>query len=330
MTAKSAIRALRPTHLVALRAFDSRATLTELTAPSWPRVEDGDGSLPLWSLLSHSMAHPTGLRRAWVHVDADGIDGLVIARVRCGGLVWDVRHLWVDGAREGVAQELLVRVCEEAVGRGARRVFLETAIDADERAIARRAGFEQYTESSLHVLPVGRLPTVPPRGGARARLRRDEFPLFQLYTAAVPAPVRAAEALTLEEWVALHKGTKRWAPGLLTNRQQQVWEHEEALIAWLELAYGAKSQHAEWLVHPAHETDCDGLVAHAVQLASPKQPLYATTRVYQQSLAAALARMGFEVVAQRAVFVRQLAVRLPERVPERRLVAARARPTLGG
>jgi hypothetical protein len=196
--------------------------------------------------------------------------------------------------------------------------------------MARRAGFEQYTEAALHVLPAGRPPAVLSQPGARARLRRDELPLFQLYTAAVPAPVRAAEALTLEEWVALHKGAKRWAPGLLTNRQQQVWPHEDSLIAWLELAYGAKSQHAEWLVHPAHEATCDALVAHAVQLASPKQPLYATSRVYQQSLATALARSGFTVVARRAVFVRQLAVRLPERVPDRGLVTVRARPTLGG
>ena len=76
---------------------------------------------------------------------------------------------------------------------------------------------------------------------------------------------------------------------------------------------------------PGHESLCDGLVAQATQLASPKVPLYASSRVYQQSLASALSRAGFEVVAERAVFVRQLAVR----VPERALVAVRA-PTLGG
>jgi len=326
MTAKSGIRALRPTHLVALRALDNRGTVAELTAPSWPRVADGDGSLPLWSLLSHAMAHSTGLRRAWVHLADDAIDGIAIARVRCGGLVWDVRHLWVDGEPGGGAQELLVRVCEEAAGHGARRVFLETGQSPDELSIARRAGFEQYTESVLHVRRGGALPDADSWPGARPRRRRDEFPLFQLYTCSVPAPVRSAEALTLEEWVALHKGSRRWAPGLLTNRQQQVWPLEEALIAWLEIAYGPKSQHAEWLVHPAHEALCDGLVAQATQLASPKVPLYATSRVYQQSLGSALSRAGFEVVAERAVFVRQLAIRIPERA----LVAVRARPTLGG
>jgi len=88
MTAKSATRALRPLHPVALRALDNRAAVSELTALTWPRVHQDDTSLPLWSLLSHSMAHPSGLRRAWIHTDADGIDGLVITRVRCGGLVW--------------------------------------------------------------------------------------------------------------------------------------------------------------------------------------------------------------------------------------------------
>jgi hypothetical protein len=61
MTAKSGIRALRPTHLVALRALDNRGTVAELTAPSWPRVADGDVSLPLWSLLSHATVSYTNI-----------------------------------------------------------------------------------------------------------------------------------------------------------------------------------------------------------------------------------------------------------------------------
>jgi hypothetical protein len=57
-----------------------------------------------------------------------------------------------------------------------------------------------------------------------------------------------------------------------------------------------------------------------------RAPLYATCREYQQPLASALERAGFDVVTRRAVFARQLAVR----VTEPRLVAAHARPTLGG
>jgi hypothetical protein len=272
------------------------------------------------------MAHPAGYRRTWVHVGEQGIDGLIVARVRCGGLVWDVRHLWADMAHEGVAQELLVWFCEEAVARGARRVFLETGPDETLLRTARRAGFELYTRATLYGAAGGGAaePTqdvLPPR----PRQRGDEHMLFQLYNAAVPAGVRAAEALTLEEWMALHKGTRRFTPGLLTARHQWVWGDGESAWAWAEVAGAARSQHAEWLVHPAHEDLCDAVVAHALEQAN-KTPLYATCREYQQPLASALTRAGFAAASRRAVFARQLAVR----VPEPRLVAAHARPTLGG
>lgn len=325
MTSNATIRALRPTHLVGLRALDARPSCVELTGVSWPRVLDGDTRLPFWSLLSHSMTHPTGYRRVWVHLADDGIDGLLVARVRCGGLVWDVHHLWADGEREAVARDLLLWVCEEAASRGARRVFLETGPSEPARGLARSAGFEQYAWATLYWCPSADRDRRQVERSARPRGRSDEHVLFQLYTAAVPAPVRAAEAMTLDEWVALHKGTRRWAPGLLSTRQQFVWDDGQSALAWLELASAAKSMHAEWLVHPAHESVCDDVVAHALEQAS-KLPLYATCRDYQQPLASALERAGFAEVGRRAVLVRQLAVR----IPEPRLVPARARPTLGG
>jgi len=326
MTPKPSVRPLRPTHLVGLRAFDARPSCVEVTGPSWPRVVAGDGRMPFWSLLTHSVAHPAGHRRAWVHVGPQGIDGLVVGRVRCGGLVWDVRHLWADGEQDLVAQELLRWFCGEAAARGARRVFLETGPDEAQLGVAARAGFERYTWATLYVssrdaegLAAERAVLGRPRG------RGDEHMLFQLYNAVVPGAVRAAEALTLEEWIALHKGNRRWTPGLLTTRHQYVWGDGEVAWAWMELASAGKSHHADWLIHPAHETLCDTVVAHALEQAN-KASVYATCREYQQPLASALERAGFARLTRRAVFARQLAVR----VAETRLVAAHARPTLGG
>jgi hypothetical protein len=271
------------------------------------------------------MTRPTGYRRAWIHLGTDGIDGLVVARVRCRGLVWDVRDLWIDGNQEGLALALLVAVCEEAANRGARRVFLETALGAWQLGVARAAGFVQYTQASLHACQVPGRPGAQPLPGARTRLARDEQPLFQLYTAAVPAAVRSAEALTLEEWLALHKGVRRWTPGLLANSRQLVWELDGAMVAWMNLVHDANSYHVEWLLHPSHDDAWDQLVAHSVRECGGKLPLYATCREYQVSLRSALERGSFELVGERAVFGRQLAVR----VADRRLVTARARPTLG-
>ena len=326
MTAKPSVRPLRPTHLVGLRAFDARASCIEITPPSWPRVVDSDGRMPFWSLLSQSVAHSAGYRRAWVHVGEQGLDGLVVARVRCGGLVWDVRHLWADVEQERVAQELLRWFCEEAAARGARRVFLETGPDEAQRSEAARAGFERYTLAMLYTTTGGaELSVEHARAEARSRRRDDELKLFQLYNAAVPAVVRAAEALTLEEWLALHKGDRRWAPGPLTTRHQYLWNEGDSPDAWLELASAGKSCHADWLVRPGREDLCDAVVAYALEQ-SNNAPLYATCREYQQPLAAALDRAGLALLTRRAVFARQLAVR----VAEPRLVAAHARPTLGG
>ena len=116
------------------------------------------------------MAHSTGLRRAWVHLADDAIDGIAIARVRCGGFVWDVRHLWVDGEPGGVAQELLVRVCEEAAGHGARRVFLETGQTSDERELSLAAPASNSTPSRCSTCAAAHRPKqirgpVPDRGG---------------------------------------------------------------------------------------------------------------------------------------------------------------------
>jgi hypothetical protein len=206
-------------------------------------------------------------------------------------------------------------------GRGARRA---ARLSRDSEAA--RAGFERYTWAMLYA--AGGEPGTPAGGGApagRARRRGDEHLLFQLYNAAVPGAVRAAEALTLEEWLALHKGNRRWTPGLLTTRHESVWADGETAWAWLELAAAGKSCHAEWLVHPEHEELCDAVVAYALEQAN-KAPLYATCREYQQPLASALERAGFALLTRRAVFARQLAVG----VAEPRRVAAHAHPTLGG
>lgn len=324
MTDKVRVRALRPTHLVGLRALDARPTCMEITAVTWPRLLAGDSRLPFWSLLSHSMTHPPGYRRIWVHVADDGPDGLLVARVRCGGLVWDVRHLWVDAARETVARDLLLWVCDEAAARGARRVFLETGPDEPALAVARSAGFQHYTWALLYGLRDG--PGVsPPAQPGRPRQRGDDHLLFQLYKAAVPAPVRAAEAMTLEEWAALRKDPPRWGAGLLAGWQQFVWDDGGTALAWLELGSAAKSWHAEWLVRPGYEALGEQALAFALEQAKGA-PLYATCREYQQPLASALERAGFALVARRAVFARQLAAR----VREPRLVAARARSPVGG
>ena len=307
------IRALRPTDLVGLGLFLRRAPGSEITAHMWPKIQPESGHLPFNQAVWQSVGQGPTRGRAWVAEDKGQIVGLAVARARCSGLVWDVEHLHATEGGNGQPEDLLDRVCHAAATSGARRVFLETPIGQRGSEIARRAGFERYTSASVCRLD-------PPFKGSkdgqfegRPRLRADEQAMFQLYNAAVPVVVRSAEAMSYEEWSALHRGRKAWAPSLVGDRHQYVWELGEGLAGWMEVVYGHKSQYIELLVLPKYEPMLDRFLGYALKQVSEKAAVYSAVREYQAGLSTALERTGFKLAGQTEIYVRQLAVRVPER-----------------
>jgi hypothetical protein len=241
-----------------------------------------------------------------------------MARPRAAGLAWDVVHLHADADADSAGADLLEQVVTCAGGHAARRVFFETPEGARGQDVARRAAFDRFTSSELFVLAPGFKVERTDVFEARPRLRADEQPLFQLYLAAVPAPVRAAEAMTLEEWGALYPGRKRWQPSFTGSRQQYVWELGTSVVGWMELTFGQHSQYLDLLVNPRYEDAADRLLRYALLQVSPKAPVYAVAREYQSSLALALQRSGFRLAGSHELFVKLLAAR----VREPRLVTA--------
>jgi len=312
------VRTLRPIDVVALASFQRRAGATEITAHNWPRVEPESRRVPYLSLVSNALAHRPGGQRGWVAEQDGRVVGLAVARPRAGGLVWDVASLHARPGEDTVAADLLEQVVSCAGSHAARRVFLEAPAGGRGLDVARRAAFERFTSSELYVLAPGAKVERTDLFEARPRLRADEQTLFQLYTASVPAPVRAAEAMTLEEWGALYPGRKRWQPSFTGSRQQYVWELGTSIVGWLEVIFGQRSQFMELLVHPRYEDAADRLLRYALLQISPKAPVYVTVREYQPYLASALQRAGFRLAAQHELFVKLLAVR----VREPRLVTA--------
>src|SRR5918912_3872692 len=114
--------------------------------------------------------------------------------------------------------------------------------------------------------------------------------------AAVPAPVRSAEAMTLEEWAGLFPGRRFWQPSF-GSRQQFVWELGTSLVGWLEITFGQRSQFMELLVHPRYEDAADRLLRYALLQVSPKAPVYIVAREYQPYLSSAVQRVGFHLAA---------------------------------
>ncbi|MBI4213203.1 MAG: hypothetical protein HY534_02750 [Chloroflexi bacterium] len=284
--------------------------VTELTAPNWPKTPPENRLPGPIGLLGASLLPQITKSSVGLAVGKDGVQGLVVARQRSLGLVWDLEHL-VAGRSSDHVVEMLHWACNRALEAGARRVFVETAEDGPGFEGASRAGFEICTRGSMYALPSGfavdRTDAVP----ARPRLRSDEQALFQLYTAVVPAPVRAAEALNYEEWAALHRGRKAWSPSLLGG-QDYVWEMGSKAVGWMHLIYGERAQYLTILIHPQSDAFVDRMLKDALGQLSNKVPVLVDVREYQTVLQSGLENLGFSKGHDYVVWVRQLAQRLPE------------------
>jgi len=306
------VRPLRLLDLVPLASFLRRGGTSELTAHTWPGVEPDSGPVPYASLLAGAIARGSRGRRAWVARDARGLAGLAVARPRAGGLAWDAEHVFLAEGEDDLACALLDEAVAAAGAHGARRVFLTTPERGAAGDLVRRAAFDRFSQLALYGLPPGFRVERTDLFEARPRLRADEQPLFQLFTAAVPAGVRAAEALTPEEWAGLYTGARPWRPSLTGTRQQFVWELGASLVGWMEVTFGQRSQFVELLVHPRYEDAADRLVRWALLQVSPKAPVYLAVREYQPALASAVDRAGFREAGRYTLFVKMLAVRVRE------------------
>ncbi|MFN0070136.1 MAG: hypothetical protein ACKVVP_01435 [Chloroflexota bacterium] len=300
------IRPIRPTDFARILRFRHQAESSQITAHHWPNIQPESARFPVPRILSHSVARAAGARVLGAWRDQQ-LDGLVVGRPRSSGVVWDIERLY--GADDQTCADLLDQLGGFAVRAGARRVFIQSPAESRGRVIAQKAGYERYMSERLYRLVPPFNSKLPNPFPARPRLRADEQSLFQLYCAAVPAQVRAAEAMTREEWLSLHHGPRIWKPSLFGDRHQYLWQYGEVVVAWLEIVYGARSQFLEFVLHPDYERLLDGMIASALAQTSEKAPVYASARTYQDTLASGLERVGFVEVANTDLYVRQLAAR---------------------
>lgn len=300
------IRPIRPTDFAPLLGYRRQAETSQVTAHHWPKIQPESPRFPLVRFLAQSLPRSTAVRTL-VASSGQTIEGLVVGRARSAGLIWDVERLY--GVDEQVCADLLDRLGGYAVRGGARRVFLQSPSESSARIIAQKAGYEHYLSERLYRLAPPFAAKLPNPFPARPRLGADEQSLFQLYCAAVPAQVRAAEAMTRDEWLGLHRGPRLWKPTLFGDRHQYLWQYGELVVAWMEIVYGARSQFLELMIHPDYERLLDGMLAFALGQTSPKAPVYASTRSYQEVLASGLERIGFTEASDTDLYVRQLAAR---------------------
>jgi hypothetical protein len=315
------IRAIRATDALAISLLRAPREARELTARTWPRTPPESWRPGIGLLLLRSFAPSTDDQVGVDHRDGRMV-GLVVTDARAGGLIWDVEHLRAKGEESAV--ELLRWACDRGRStRRVRRVFVDSPELGPGEGVARRAGFEQYTEGATYRLDPGFTRDEIEPFPARPRLRSDEHDLFQLYNTVVPANVRSAEALTIEEWGALYPGRKLWQPRVLGDRQDYVWELGSHIAGWMRVVYGQRAQHLELMINPTYESYADRMVRNALTQMGTKAPVLIDVREYQGAVRDALEHAGFYRVDGFLSWVVQLA----ERVAEPRLKVAPVPPS---
>lgn len=211
-----------------------------------------------------------------------------------------------------VAPALVQHLCNQALERGAIRLFVRLR-DRDTLLPAfRLQGFRQYaTEQVLYSdHPKQRSDEYPL--GIRAYKRGDDRKLYQLYRKVTPQGVSQVEAPTFREWKAMHMG--ELTGGHVVDRIE--------VVGWVRTQRGgdARPDTLQFMALPEHPLP-DELADFGISLLRDSQaPVWSSLRHYDSHMIDALRGRGFRILLTQLLLVKELAVRVPKPVREKGLV----------
>ena len=279
----------------------------------------------LWSLLSSTLSALLPLSQEtliYVAEDNSKIVGFIQASGQPLGLdlgrakVLQVLNLQVAEGSESdeVAPALVEHLCDQAMERGAIRLFVRVP-DRDPLLPAfRMRGFRQYaTEVVVYAdKPETRADRFP--DGVRPVKRGDNRMLYQLYRKVTPQGVSQLEAPTYREWRALHGG--EWTGRLVArgDKQEHVVDRVE-IVGWVkaERSSGARPDTLMFMALPEGPLPGELADFSLSLLGGSEAPAWSSLRHYDSHMIDALRGRGFSVLLTQLLLVKELAVRVPVR-----------------
>ena len=297
------IRTLYPIDLLSL--FFSSGRMPFNQALTFDSVSKRSPTSPE-ALVEHWL--PLRMRRhTWVYVERGRIQGLVSTRSGYGSTAWHIDYLQVDEER---CLPLLDKVSADAAKQGIRKLFLRLPSDSPLIDEARRSGFTSYKTGYLYRYRgkgTQRAPVTSAQYRVRSISRNDYYSLFYLYSAAVPAPVRIAEGMTLKEWQETRERAS-WPE----QHQEFVLAEDSHLTGWL----GVKATKGIGCFNiMCHQLDDDGLewlVNYALICLDGKSPIFCVAFAFQGTLLRLLGRLGFEQTIECSTLVKEIAIKVKE------------------
>ena len=277
----------------------------------------------LWSLLSSTLSALLPLaQETLIYVAEDS--GRVVGFVQASGqpLALDLRRARVlqvlnlqvadEADPDEVAPALVGHLCNQALARGAMRLFVRLPDRDTLLPSFRLQGFRQYaTEQVLYSERPGRRSDDYPLG-IRPSKRGDDRMLYQLYRKVTPQGVSQLEAPTYREWRALH------AEGAAGSHVVDRIE----VVGWVRMQRGggARPDTLQFMALPEHPLPAELADYGIALLGDSDAPAWSSLRHYDSHMIDALRGRGFTVLLTQLLLVKELAVRVPKPVREKGLV----------
>ena len=259
------------------------------------------------------------------------LQGLASARMRSGHRAWEIDRLFLAGdagdvsingdALSGesfsnnplsryeesprhnpspnlVALELLEQIARETGELKAERIFLRIPADSRIFILARQAGYFPYYEETLLESGVPGVPMEPqqlasPPENWRELTAEDYYPLFQLYCAATPQPVRTAVGLTFDQW--------RDAQECTGHRESWISKSNGKVLARLGLSWRGQVMGGEVLADPGNPELWAASVEWALNKGGMQKWLVPD---YQEMVSSLLLRRQFQAVSRYNVMIK--------------------------
>ena len=277
----------------------------------------------LWSILSSTLSALVPLSaETLLYVAEDG--GKVVGFIQASGKplgldlprakVLQVLNLQVIETRESeeIAAALVDHLSNQALQRGAHRLFVRLPDRDPLITVFRLRGFRQYATEQILFAETARRGITPAPEGTRQVKRGDGRRLYQLYRKVTPEHVSQLEAPTYREWRALHG---EWTGRLAargSNKEEIVVDRVE-LAGWVkaERGGGAQPHTLSFLALPEQPLPDELADLGLSLLQDGDSPVWSSLRHYDSHMIDALRGRGFSVLLTQLLLVKELAIQVP-------------------
>jgi hypothetical protein len=267
---------------------------------------------PFWFAL-RCILQGTGRDRALLVYRDRGVRATIHAEGRMGKPEQDITSLSIRGYnRNGVPSDhdiwyrLGERLCVHAGTYQIQRLYASVwSHQEDIREIFRQLAFQSFTRRLLLQLTGPDWDQGTTMAPMRQQSRRDSWAIHKLYGVLTPHLVQQAEVRIPHTW--LLPLSPQWT--LTTNRYRAwVLGDEDNIQAYLHVISGSLSHVMTLLIHPDIRDKATEVLRFGLSHLLDSRTVYLVLREYQQELLKPIQSLGFQIVDEQTLLVKNLII----------------------